>query len=53
MFDLVILIVVNIISEVLFNNLVKSFYLSIGLKIKDYKEFADHSKFYYKYYKKL
>ena len=39
-FDLIILVVVDIVSEVLFNNLVKSFYLSIGLRVKDYRKFA-------------
>ena len=34
MFDPVILIVIDITSEILFNNLVESFYLSIDLKIK-------------------
>ncbi len=40
MFDLIILVVIDIASEILFNSLVKSFYLSIGLGIKSYKKFA-------------
>ncbi len=51
MFDPVILIVIDITSEILFNNLVESFCLSIDLKIKSYRKFVIHSKFYYKYYK--
>ncbi len=42
MFDPIVLIVVNIISEILFNSLIESFYLSIGLKIKGYKKFIIH-----------
>ena len=53
MFDLVILVVVDIVSKVLFNSLVESFYLFIGLKIKSCKKFIIHSEFYYKYYKEL
>ncbi len=48
MFDPVILIVVDIVSKILFNNLVESFYLFIGLKMKDYRKFVVHFKFYYK-----
>ncbi len=51
MFDPIILIVVNITSEILFNNLIESFYQSIRLEIKNYKKLAVHSEFYYKYYK--
>ncbi len=43
MFDLIILIVVNVASEVLFNNLVESFCLSISLGMKDYRKFAIYS----------
>ena len=53
MFDPVVLIVIDIISEVLFNNLIKSFYLSIGLEIKGYRKLTVHSKFCYEYYKEL
>ena len=53
MFDPIILIVVDIVSEVLFNSLVKLFYLSIGLGIKGYRKFAIHFKFCCKYYKEL
>ncbi len=51
MFNPVILVVVNIISKILFNNLIKSFYLFIGLKVKNYKKLVVHSEFYYEYYK--
>ncbi len=51
MFDPIVLIVVNIISEVLFNSLVESFYLSIGLKMKGYRKFTVYSEFRNKYYK--
>ncbi len=50
-FDPVILVIINIVSKVLFNSLVKSFYLSIGLKVKSYRKFIVYSEFYYKYYK--
>ena len=53
MFNLIILIVVDIISKVLFNSLIESFCLSIGLEVKGYKKFVIHSKFYYEYYKEL
>ncbi len=53
MFNLIVLIVVDITFKVLFNNLVESFYLSIGLKIKNCRKLIVHSKFYYKYYKEL
>ena len=52
-FNLIVLIVINIVSEVLFNNLVELFYLFIGLRIKSYKKFVVHFEFYYKYYKEL
>ncbi len=42
MFDPIILIVVDIISEVLFNSLIESFYLFINLEIKGYKKFIIH-----------
>ncbi len=45
MFDLIILIVIDITSEVLFNSLIKSFYLFIGLKMKGYRKFIVHSEF--------
>ncbi len=47
----IILIVIDIISQILFNSLVKSFYLSIGLKIKDYRKFVVYFEFYNKCYK--
>ena len=53
MFDPIILIVVDIIFEVLFNSLIKLFYLSIDLKMKNYRKLIVHSKSYYKYYKEL
>ncbi len=53
MFDLIILIVVDIISKVLFDSLIKLFCLSINLKVKGYKKFIIHSEFCYKYYKEL
>ncbi len=49
MFNLIILVIIDIASEVLFNSLIESFYLSIGLKIKDYRKFVIHSEFYYEY----
>ncbi len=52
-FDLVILIVVDITSEVLFDSLVKSFCLFIGLKVKSYGKLVVYSEFCYKYYKEL
>ncbi len=42
MFDLVILIIVDIISEILFNSLVESFYLFIDLRVKSYRKFIVH-----------
>jgi len=53
MFDPIVLIVVDIVFEVLFDGLIESFYLFIGLKIKDYKKFVVHSKFCYESYKEL
>ena len=53
MFDLVILVVINIVFEVLFNSLVESFCLSIGLGMKGCRKFTIHSEFYYKCYKEL
>ena len=38
MFDLVILVVVDIAFKILFNSLIESFYLSVGLNIKSYKK---------------
>ena len=52
-FNLIILIVVDIIFKILFNNLVESFCLPIGLKIKSYRKFIVYFQFYYKYYKEL
>ncbi len=52
MFDLIVLIVVDITSEILFNNLIESFYLSIDLKVKNYRKLIVYSEFYYKYYEK-
>ena len=51
MFNPVILVVIDIISQILFYYLVKLFYLSIGLKIKGYKKLVVHSEFYNEYYK--
>jgi len=51
MFDPVILVVVDIVSEVLFNSLNESFYLSIGLKVKDYGKLVVYSEFCYEYCK--
>ncbi len=42
MFDLIVLIVVDIVFEILFNSLVELFYLSIDLKVKSYKKFVIH-----------
>ncbi len=53
MFNLIVLIIVDITSEILFDNLIESFYLSIGLKIKNYRKFIVHFKFCYEYYKEL
>ncbi len=50
MFDPVILIVVDIAFEILFNSLIKSFYLSIGLRVKSYKKLVVYSEFYYECY---
>ena len=44
------IIIIDIVSEILFNNLIESFYLSIDLKMKSYRKFAIH---YCKYYKEL
>ena len=41
-FDLIILIVVDIAFKVLFNSLIESFYLFIGLRMKRYKKFIVH-----------
>ncbi len=41
----IILIVVDIVFEILFDGLVESFYLSIGLGIKSCKKFAIYSEF--------
>ena len=51
MFNPVILIVIDITFKILFNSLIKPFYLSIGLKVKSYRKFIVHFKLYYKYYK--
>ncbi len=40
MFDLVILVVINVVSEVLFNSLVESFYLFISLGMKGCRKFV-------------
>ncbi len=40
MLNLIILVVIDITSKVLFNSLVESFYLSIDLKIKDCRKFV-------------
>ncbi len=42
MLDPIVLVVIDIISEVLFNNLVKSFRLSIGLEVKNYRKLVVH-----------
>ncbi len=39
--------------EILFNNLIESFYLSIGLKMKSRRKFAVYFKFYCEYYEEL
>ncbi len=51
MFNLVILIIVDIISQILFYYLIKSFYLSVRLKVKDCKKFVVYSEFCNKCYK--
>ncbi len=51
MFDLVILIIVDITSQILFHCLIESLYLSVRLKIKGCKKFTVHSEFYNEYYK--
>ena len=51
MFNLVVLVIVDITFKILFNSLIESFYLSIDLKIKSYRKFAVYSEFYYKYCK--
>ncbi len=53
MFNLVILIVVDVISEVLFYCLVELFYLFICLGVKSYRTFVVYSKFYNESYKEL
>ncbi len=50
MFNLINLIIVDITSQILFHYLIKSFYLSVRLKVKSYKKFAIDSKFCSKYY---
>ncbi len=52
-FDPIVLIVIDIIFKILFNNLIESFYLFIGLKIKGYKKLTIYSESYYKCYKEL
>jgi len=39
-FDPIILVIINIAFEILFNSLVEPFYLSIGLKMKGYRKFV-------------
>ncbi len=51
MFNLIVLIVIDIVSKVLFNSLVKLFYLSVDLRIKSYRKLVIHFKSYYKCYK--
>jgi len=53
MFDLVVLIVVDIVSKILFDSLVKSFYLSINLEMKGYRKLIVYFEFCYEYYKEL
>ncbi len=53
MFNLIILIVVDIIFKILFISLIELFYLFINIKIKNYRKFVNYFKLYYKYYKKL
>jgi len=53
MFDLVILIIIDITYKILFKKLIESFYLFIDLKIKDYRKFVVYSEFYDEYYKEL
>ena len=50
-FDLIILIIIDITSKVLFNSLVKPFYLSIGLGVKSCRKLVIHSEFYNECYK--
>ena len=45
MFDLIVLIEVDIASKVLFNSLIDLFYISIDLKIKSYRKLTVHFKF--------
>ncbi len=52
MFNLIILVVVDIVSEVLFYCLIESFYLSIRLRVKGCRKFVVHSEFYGEYYEK-
>ncbi len=42
MFDPIVLVVVDVVSEVLFNSLVELFYLSIGLEMKSCRKLAIH-----------
>ncbi len=51
-FNPVILVIIDIIFKILFNNLIESFYLFIGLKIKNCRKLIVYSEFYYKRYKK-
>ncbi len=51
MSDPIILIIVDITFQILFNNLIESFYLSIGLKMKDYRKLVVYSEFCNEYCK--
>ena len=51
MFNLIILIIVNITFEVLFDSLIELFYLSIGLEMKSYGKLVVYFEFCYKCYK--
>ncbi len=53
MFNLVILVVVDIVSEVLFNGLVELFCLSIGLRMKGCRKFVVYFEFCCKCYEEL
>ncbi len=53
MFDLIILVAVDIVSKVLFNSLIESFCLSIGLRVKGCKKLVVYFESYYKYCKEL
>ena len=51
MFNLIILVVIDIISQILFYCLIESFCLSVYLKVKGYRKLAIPSEFYNECYK--